>query len=589
MARKPKIPPPSSSHPDPVRDYADAVLAGEIVAGPHVRNACRRHIADLKSGKTRGLRFDHAAALRAIDFFGKALKLAQKFDGLPFILHPSQQFIIGSLFGWKRGEFRRFRRAYIEQGKGNGKSPMAAGIGMYMLLADGEKGAEVYAGASQKSQAMVLFRDAVAMWRQSPALADRLVPSGGNPIWSLADLKTGSFFRPISTDEAHSGPRPSCALLDEIHEHRDGNMIEMMERGFKSRDQPLLIMITNSGSDRNSVCWQEHLHAVKCAAGTTDIDADALFIGDVIDDTTFSFVCCLDTADDPLEDPSCWVKANPLLGITIPTDELERAVRQARAIPGKLNNILRLHFCEWTSSDLAWISRATLEGVLHDFDPEMHNGETVFIGLDLSATQDLTAMAFVVPTGSDRHGPTFDAWVEAWTPADTLAERALRDNAPYDLWVRDGWLNATPGKVINFAFAAARVAEIVGAYDVQSLAYDSYGFGRLFEPELDSLGLTMPLVEHPQGGKKKGTTGLWMPGSKISLENLILERRIRLRSSPLMISACMAAATENDPFGNFWFSKRKATMRIDALIALTMAVGSAVAEAKVPEYQMFFG
>ena len=163
-------------------------------------------------------------------------------------LHPSQKFIVGSLFGWKKADgFRRFRRAYIEQGKGNGETPLAAGIGMYCLVADSEPGAEVYAAASMKSQAMYIFRAAVAMWRQSPALSSRLTPSGGNPIWNLADLKTGSFFRPISTEEGHSGPLPSCALCDEIHEHRDGRVIEMLERGFKSRRQPLLLMITNSG------------------------------------------------------------------------------------------------------------------------------------------------------------------------------------------------------------------------------------------------------------------------------------------------------------------------------------------------------
>jgi phage terminase large subunit-like protein len=579
---------PPEDHP--VLAYANAVLRGDIVAGPHVRNACRRHLDDLKHGHLRGLTFDPVAASRALNFFPDVLRLAQKFDGLPFTLHPSQQFIIGSLFGWKRGRHRRFRRAYIEQGKGNGKSPLAAGIGMYMLTADGERGAEVYAGASQKSQAMVLFRDAVAMWRQSPSLAKRLTPSGGNPIWNLADLKSASFFRPISTDEAHSGPRPSCALLDEIHEHRDGHMIEMMERGFKSREQPLLVMITNSGSDRLSVCWQEHQHAIRCAAGTHDIDGDATYVGEVIDDTTFSFVCGLDADDDPLEDPTCWVKANPLLGVTMPEEELARAVKQAKAIPGKLNNVLRLHQCVWTSSDQAWMSRPTLEAVLHDFEPEMHSGESVFIGLDLSATQDLTAMACVVPTGEDSRGlPTFDAWVEAWTPAGTLAERALRDNAPYELWARDGWLQTSPGKVINFAFVASRLAEVASLFEVKSLAYDSYGFGRMFEPELDEIGLTLPVVEHPQGGKKKGKTGLWMPGSKLALENAILEGRIRLRRSPVLVSACMAAATENDPYGNFWFSKRKATMRIDALVALAMAFGAASGETvSEPEYQLMF-
>jgi phage terminase large subunit-like protein len=142
-------------------------------------------------------------------------------------------------------------------------------------------------------------------------------------------------------------------------------------------------------------------------------------------------------------------------------------------------------------------------------------------------------------------------------------------------------LNATPGKVIGFDFVAARLAEYVGLYDIQALAYDTYGFNRHFEPELDRMGLTLPIVEHPQGGKKKGSdSGLWMPGSKLTLEALILDRRIRLRRSPLLIAACMFASTEGDAFGNFWFSKRRAAGRIDALVALAMAVGSATASAE---------
>lgn len=516
---------------------------------------------------------------RAIGFFPDVLRLAGgQFEGQPFKLHPSQQFVVGSIFGWKRPDgTRRFRRAYIEEGKGNGKTPVAAGIGMYCLLADGESRAEVYAAASMKSQAMVLYRDAVAMWQQSTALRGRLTASGGNPIWNLADLSTGSFFRPISSEEDHSGPRPSCALCDEIHEHRNGHMIEMLERGFKFRRQPLLVMITNAGSDRNSVCWEEHEHAVRVAAG------------EIEDDETLSFICSLDDGDNPLEDPSCWIKANPLLGVTITEDYLAGVVRQAKQLPGKLNNILRLHFCQWTDAQQTWMSREALEPVLADLDPEEHAGEDVFLGLDLSATQDLTALAHVVQTGTDKDGrPTFDAWIDAWTPADTVSERALRDKAPYDLWIRQGHLQATPGKVIGFDYVAARLAEVSVSYSVRALAYDSYGFMKHFVPELDVLGLTFPLAEHPQGGKKKGAGGLWMPGSKLSLESLILEKRIRLRRNPVLVSAMMSAATENDPFGNFWFSKRRATNRIDALIALAMAIGAATAkEEKPPTYEMF--
>lgn len=590
---KPKTQPPSTSPADPVTAWAKDVVAGKIVAGPHVRNAAQRHLLDLVEGPARGLFWDLPAALRVIGFFAEVLHLAAgEFEGKPFILEPSQQFIVGSIFGWKRQAtgFRRFRRAYVEEGKGAGKTPLSGGVGLYCLVADGEPGAEIYAAASMKSQAIYIFRAAVAMWRQSPALTRRLTPSGQNPVWNLADLSNGSFFRYISSEEGHSGPLPSCALCDEIHEHRDGRMIEMLERGFKSRRQPLLLMITNAGSDRNSVCWEEHVHAVRVAAGSREAERDATFIGEPLDDAAFSFVCSLDEGDDPLTDPGCWIKANPLLGITMPVEELERAVKQARDLPGKLNNILRLHFCVWTDAEEAWMSRPTLEAVLADFDPLEHSGEEVHLGLDLSATQDLTALGFVVPTGRDKEGrPTFDAWVEAWTPADTLAERAIRDKVPYELWVEQRWLNAVPGKVIGFDFVAARIAEVSGLYNIQSLAYDTYGFNKHFEPQLDALGLTLPVVEHPQGGKRKGAeSGLWMPGSKLTLEGLILERRIRLRRSPVLVSAMMSAATENDPFGNFWFSKRKAINRIDPLIALAQAVGSATAGEKGPEMSMFF-
>jgi len=582
---------------DPVLAYAEDVLTGRIVAGPHVRNACRRHLDDMKHGPARGLTWDLAAAMRFIRFCPDVLRLAQgKFEGAPFVLEPSQAFIYGSVFGWKRADgARRFRRVYVEIGKGNGKSPGAGAVGMYCLVADGEAQAEVYAGASQKSQAMVIFRSAVMMWKQSPALAARLTPSGGNPVWNLADLKTGSFFRPISTDEAHSGPMPSCALLDEIHEHRDGSMVEMMERGFKSRRQPLLVMITNSGSDRNSVCWQEHLHAVRVAAGTMTPDDAATYVGEPLDDASFSYVCALDKGDDPLEDESCWVKANPLIDVTMPRDELRRAFAQAKAIPGKLNNVLRLHACVWTDSDSAWMSRAALEACLDDFDPAELTGEPVFCGIDLSGSQDLTALAFVAPTGlverpnADGTGtvmlPTFDAWVEAWTPGDTIRERGLRDQAPYETWVEQGWLNAPPGKQVRLDFVAARVAEAAAEYRIEALAYDRYAY-RKMEDELDGLGLDIPQFEHPQGGKRRAKLpdeftnddrleGLWMPGSLATLETLILERRIRIRRSPVTIAACMSAAVESDPFGNRWFSKRKATNRIDAIVALAMAVGAA--------------
>ena len=597
MARETKIRQTSSSG-DRTSEYAEGVLAGEFVAGPHVRNACRRHLDDLAKGAERGLWFDHDAADRAFRFFEGVLKLSEgQFEGRPFQLHPSQAFIVGSLFGWKRDDGRRrFRRAYIEQGKGNGKSPLAGGVGLYMLTADGEAGAQVYSAAAKRDQAGILFADAVKMVRQSPALDSRLDFSGGvGREFNIAHHSSGSFFRPVSRDtgKTGSGPRPYCVLADEVHEMPDRGILETLERGFKFRRNPLLLMITNSGSDRNSVAWEEHEHAVKVAAGQTEAVNDPAYVGEPLDDSTFSFVCSLDKGDDPLADPDCWEKANPLLGVTITREYLAEVVAQAKAIPGKLNGILRLHFCQWTDADEAWMTRATLEPRLFDFDPEEHSGEPVYLGLDLSQNRDITAMAAVVKTGETEDGkPTYDAWVEAWTPGDTLSAREMRDKLPYTVWAREGNIHAPQGESINFRHVAQTLSEYTDRYQVQVVAYDRYAFKR-FEKEAEEIGLEVEYAEHPQGGTRKGkptdamreaakredrdAEGLWMPGSLRLLEDALLENRIRLKRNPVLVSALMSAVAEHDKWGNYWLAKTRSLNKIDAAVALCMAIGAASA------------
>ena len=587
---------PTDSSGDRTKAYADAVVAGRIVAGPHVRNACRRHLLDLKTAKKRGLYFDLEAADFAFAFFEEVLRLSEgQFEGRAFVLDPSQAFIIGSLFGWKRADgTRRFRRAYIEQGKGNGKSPLAGGIGLFGMVSDGEAGAQVYAAAAKRDQAGILFADAVKMVKQSPSLKKRLNFSGGDGReFNIAHHPSQSFFRPVSKDtgKTGSGPRPYFVLADEVHELPDRKIIEMLERGFKFRRQPLLFMITNSGSDRNSVAWEEHEHAVKVAAGHTEAVNDPSFVGEPLDDNTFSYVCALDDGDDPLTDPTCWVKANPLLGVTITEGYLGDVVAQAKAIPGQLNGILRLHFCMWTEAETAWMARATLEPALTDFDPVEHAGKAVHVGLDLSQNRDITAMATVVQTGlNDEKKPLFDAWIEAWTPGDTLQARELRDKMPYSVWKQQGHIHAPPGENINYRHVAQTLAEYAERYAIQIVAYDRYAFRR-FEEDVDELGLSLEFVEHPQGGLKRGkptpamieaakgtdkpAEGLWMPGSVRLLEDALLEGRIRIKRNPVLISAMMSAVIEEDKWGNHWLAKTRSINKIDAAVALVMAFGAA--------------
>jgi phage terminase large subunit-like protein len=590
----------TNSLADRTSQYAQDVIAGKIVAGPHVRNACRRHMLDMENGGERGLWFDHDAADYTFRFFENMLRLSEgQFEGKAFELQPSQAFIIGSIFGWKQEDGRRrFRRAYIEQGKGNGKSPIAGGIGLLGLSADGEAGAQIYAAAAKRDQAGILFADAVKMVKASPALSKRLEFSGGNGReFNIAHHASGSFFRPVSRDtgKTGSGPRPYFVLADEVHELPDRKIIEMLERGFKFRRQPLLFMITNSGSDRNSVAWEEHEHAVKVAAGHTEAVNDPVFVGEPLDDTTFSYVCALDEGDDPLNDPSCWIKANPLLGVTITEQYLSDTVKQAKAIPGQLNGILRLHFCVWTDAETAWMTRATLEPCLADFDISEHHGEEISIGLDLSQNRDITAMAAVVRTGTDHNNkPLYDAWVEAWTPGDTIQARELRDKIPYAVWVNQGHIHAPHGENISYRHVAQTLAEYDRDYKINLVAYDRYAFKR-FEEDVNDLGLKVNFAEHPQGGTRKGKSlapdkeGLWMPGSLRLLEDAMLEGRIRLKRNPVLISAMMSAVTEGDKWDNHWLAKTKSINKIDAAVALCIAIGAANAtHIEEPKFQMFF-
>lgn len=600
----------TSSSGDRTSAYAEDVIAGRIVAGPHVRNACRRHIDDLEKGGKRGLRFDVEAADRAFGFFERVLRLSEgQFEGKPFNLHQSQAFIVGSLFGWKRSDgTRRFRRGYVEQGKGNGKSPLAGGVGLYGMTADGEAGAQVYAAAAKREQAGILFADAVKMVRQSPALAKRIEFSGGaGREYNMAHHASGSYFRPVSRDtgKTGSGPRPYFVLADEVHELPDGKILEMLERGFKFRRQPLLLMITNSGSDRNSIAWAEHEWAVKVAAGSLEATNDPTYIGEPLDDATFSYVCSLDDGDDPLNDPSCWAKANPLLGVTITEEYLAGVVAQAKAIPVKQNGILRLHFCMWTDADAAWMSRETVEPLLADFDPVIHEGKRIWLGLDLSQNRDITAMGAVVKTGETSEGkPTFDAWVEAWTPGDTMKARSERDKIPYPVWAMQGHIHAPPGENINYRHVAQTLAEYDNAYNVEFAAYDRYAYRR-FEDEAQQIGLDISFVEHPQGGTRKGkpteemvmaaeaegkqAEGLWFPGSLRLLEDAMLEGRVRFKRNPVLISAIMSAVTEQDKWDNRWLAKQRSINKIDAIVAVVMAFGAAHTHAIdiEPKYQAF--
>lgn len=573
-----ETPPPNiSPDQDRATDFAQAVVHKKLIAGPDVRRAARRHLRDLRHGAKRSLHWDLPAAQFAIGFFEDVLCLnGGEFEGKPFVLAPWQAFIVGSLFGWKREDgYRRFRTAFIETAKGSGKSPLAAGIGLLGLVADGEARAEIYAAATKRDQAMILFRDAVAMVRQSPALTDRIEMSGRNEkIWNLFYPNSYSFFRPISADEGQSGPRPHVALLDEIHEHRNDTVVNMVRAGTKSRRQALIVMITNSGSDKNSVCWAHHEMGMRVCKG--EIENDAFF----------AFICSLDKGDDPFKDEACWPKVNPSLDFIqegqadgIPGRQyLREQVEDARGMPSKEATTRRLNFCEWTQASSPWISWDVWSEAGERVPMSMLRDRACVGGLDLSSTTDLTAFVLLFyPTYEDPHWRLLPYF---WIPDHQLDERERRDKVPYSVWVTSRDLETTPGRAISKLHVLRRLQTICDYFDVRNIAYDRWRTEDLLQL-MDEHGISLPaMVKFGQGFQSMGPAVdeferrlLGQIGSDGASPAVRTVETLRHDCNPVMTWCAGNAVITSDPAGNRKADKQKAIGRIDGIVAAIMATG----------------
>jgi phage terminase large subunit-like protein len=574
---------------DRVSAFAHAVLAGDIVAGPNVRNACKRHFRDLEHGSSRGLIWDLESANRAIGFFEDVLCLnGGDYEGMPFLLAPWQAFVVGSLFGWMTVDgFRRFRLGYIETGKGSGKSPLVAGIGLYGLVADGEQRAEIYAAATKRDQAMILFRDAVSMVDMSAKLRSRLVQSGrDDKVWNLFYANTNSFFRPISADEGKSGPRPHIGLLDELHEHKTAATVNMMRAGTKNRRKAMVVMITNSGSDKKTVCGQYHDLGVRICAQIED------------NDSFFAFICSLDEGDDPFKDEACWPKVNPSLDHIaegqsdgIPGRKyLREQVQSARGLPAQESVVRRLNFCEWTSADAPWISWDVWKQAEEPVPMRVLRNRRCVGGLDLASTTDLTA--FVLVFWPTQHDPHWRLLPYFWIPDDDLQGREDRDKVPYSMWLKDGHLETTPGRAISKKHVLMRLVKICAYFDVERIGYDRWRAEDLLQLMTDE-DITLPeVVPFGQGfkdmapavdeferrllGRESESDVIDLDPSEYELVQSETVETLRHDGNPVMTWCAGNAVIVSDPANNRKADKAKATGRIDGIVASIIAVGTSM-------------
>ena len=555
-----------------VEAYARDVTAGRLVTGEVVRLACKRHLDDLAQGAQRGLIWDAAASLHALTFFGHLRHSTGEWANQPFILQPWQAFVIGSLFGWKRLDgTRRFRTAYVEVARKNGKSAMLAGTALYALVADGEPGAQVYAAATTRDQARIVFGEAERMVEASPALRTRLTRTVNN----LAVLPTSSWFRPLSADASKmDGLNVHFAAVDEVHEHTSPDIIQKLNTATGARRRPLIFEITTAGHDRHSVCRQHHEFSIKALEGTIPHEAA---------DSWFAYIATLDPGDDWM-DATVWIKANPSLGVTVKPEDLRRQVDEAREMPAQQNAIRRLRLNEWTEQATRWLDMDVwadggppremdwrdVTADLDDVEARLA-GRKCYGGLDLARVNDLSAFVLVFPPTNDpRLGEIGQRWVvltRFWVPEEDILRRARRDRVPYDVWRDQGFLAATPGNATDFAFIEREIVDLAGRFDIRDIGYDRTFAGEIVT-NLQDKGLE--LVQFGQGF-------LSLAAPTAELERLVISRSLWHGGHPVLRWNASNVAVRQDPAGNIKPDKERSRERIDGISATVNALGRAMA------------
>ena len=617
--------PPRFAYPDdPATNWARRVLAKEVVAGPYIRQACIRHLEDLAYGPDRDLVWRPEQAERVFEFFQLVLVLppdennrdpSRRLTPMPFALMDWQKFYVGSLYGWYRddpdnGLVRRFRTSYCETAKGSGKTPINAGLCLYGLLSDGVPDPEIYITAVNSHQAsMVFFKYLSPMVRASEVLRGltRLYGGETNPSIIFNDTESGRIMRlsggKDSQGTGRSGFIPSMVMIEEYHEHKTSDSLDILQAGFKNRREPMLLISTNAGVGKNSPCAQEHAYA------------ERILRNEEKDDSYFAFIASLDPDDKPYEDRDCWVKANPSLPVAPTMMYVKEQVKRSTLFPAKRAKVLRLNFGIWLDQEFPWIEPEAWDPIQAAELTLKADRRKVpcYGGLDLSfKNQDLTALGlvWVMPDGS------LEAEVMIWIPEANLSERARRDNLPYKEWADAGHINVTPGKIINYEEIAEDIALIKRNNNLQGIAYDPYRMEQLVH-EFDKVGLevvgpdepaprkALQLIPHYQTNtlrrskthsskrvkrklEKSPQLVLNMSPSIDATYAVIQNNDITVKSNPALTAAVMSVKLDPEESGNQSFRKGKTTNRIDAAIALTMAVGYARAprpkELNTPSY-----
>ena len=493
--------------------------------------------------------FDVREANNGVKFFERELRHTKaEWQGAPLKLERWQRRIVRRVYGWKERAtgLRKYREVFIFVARKNGKTTMSGGFGAKGLYADGEPGASVVCAAADLDQANHLFNFVKDNVDANP----RLTNISQSYRRSITVPFTYSSFKVLSSEaNTKHGQNDSTVIVDEVHAQPNRDLIDVLVTGTVSRRQPLIVYITTAGYDRNSYCWELYQRAKKIRAG-------------IIDDPHFLPVIYEVEQDDDWEDERNWYKANPNLGVSIKIETLRLLFRRAKEEPSFENTFKRLHLNMWTEQSERWLPMADWDKCIGTVDPIGLRGWDCYAGMDLSNVKDITALVLVFSKPGERHKilPFF------WIPEESMRKRSRRDGVPYEVWVKQGLVEATPGNVIDYEYVRRRVNELAGEYNILEIACDPWNATQLIT-QLTQDGITIfPF--------RQGYYSLSAPAKE--LEKLVLSRQIEHGGNPVLRWMASNVAVERDAAGNIKPSKAKSTERIDGISALVNALARVV-------------
>ena len=496
--------------------------------------------------------YDQTKADHAVNFINCLKHTKGQWRGVPFELLPWQDKIIRDIFGTvKENGYRQYNTAYVEIPKKNGKSELAAAVALLMTCGDGEWGAEVYGCASDRQQASIVFDVAVDMVDQCPALKKRI-----KPIMSVKRLvyqPTNSFYQVLSA-EAYTkhGLNVHAVIFDELHAQPNRELFDVMTKGSgDARTQPLYFLITTAGTDRNSICFEQHQKA------------EDILMGRKIDPTFYPVIYGIADDDDWGSEES-WYKANPSLGHTIALEKVQNAYQSAKENPAEENIFRQLRLNQWVKQSTRWMPMDRWDECDFEVDQDSLLGRECYAGLDLSSTSDITAFVLVFPPRTEKE--KYSILPFFWIPEENLRQRVRRDHVPYDVWKANGFIRTTEGNVVDYRRIEADLKDIASKYGGREIAYDRYNATQIIL-NLQDEGLTM--IPFGQGFKDMS------PPTK-ELYSLVLKEKIIHNNHPVLRWNFDNVCVETDSAENIKLSKKHSTERIDGAVAAVMALDRAV-------------